>query len=269
MLWFQTEKMQIIRVKGINSLGKTEGCELAPTKILEALEEIGSNEKGKIINKKLMDLEEIHVDNKNVEQSNSLIYKNSKKTFETQDKVLFLGGDHSVTYSLVKGFKEVYERGNLVVFDAHADCMKPGKEPTHEEWLRKLVESGFPPKNIILVGARNIWSEEKEFLSKNKIQAVGMKQISEDREGICDMIMEKVREEGFYISIDIDVLDPAFAPGTGYLEPGGLSSRELIYFLQRLTLLKNFRGGDIVEINPDKDDGKTVKLGAKILSELI
>lgn len=264
------QNMQIVRVRAINSMGKTDGCEKAPVEIVRALDEIGSNEKGKLIDKKLFDLEEIHVDNNNVKEANELIYKNAKKIFQVQDKALFLGGDHSVSYGLVKGFKENFENGFLIVFDAHADCIKPGKEPTHEEWLRKIVEEGFPGENIILVGARNIWSGEREFLNKNKIQVFGMKQIHESKEDICDIIMEKVRlGDGFYISIDIDVLDPAFAPGTGYLEPGGMTSRELIYFLQRLLLLNNFKGGDIVEINPDKDDGRTVKLGAKILSELI
>ncbi|MEM4368887.1 MAG: arginase family protein, partial [Candidatus Woesearchaeota archaeon] len=74
--------------------------------------------------------------------------------------------------------------------------------------------------------------------------------------------------DGLYVSIDIDVVDPAFAPGTGYPEPGGFSSRDLIYFLQRLRLLKNFMALDVVEINPLKDvQDLTVKLGAKLLVE--
>lgn len=261
--------MQIIKVKGINSMGKTDGCEKAPVEIVRALDELGSNEKGKVIDKSLFDLEEIHLDNTNVQESNELIYKNARKIFQNQDKALFLGGDHSISYGLVKGFKENFD-GILVVFDAHADCAIPGKEPTHEEWLRKLIEEGFPSKNIVIVGVRNIWPEEREFLNKNKIQVIGMRQVHESKEDICDIIMEKARQgDGFYVSIDIDVVDPAYAPGTGYLEPGGMSSRELIYFLQRLTLLSNFKGADIVEINPDKDNGSTVKLGAKLLSELI
>lgn len=265
--------MQIIRVKGLNSMNKTSGCEKAPVQILESLSEIRSNEKGKLIDKKLFDLEEIHVDNNNVQEANDLIYKNSKKIFQTQDRALFVGGDHSISYGLVKGFKESFEKPFLIVFDAHADCIDlwETKEPDHEEWLASIIKEGFPPENIILVGARSIWPQEREFLNKNKIQVIGMKQIYENKEEICDAIMERVRGgDGFYISIDIDVIDPAHAPGTGYLEPGGMSSRDLIYFLQRLLLLNNFKGADIVEINPDKDkSGRTVKLGAKILSELI
>lgn len=83
--------------------------------------------------------------------------------------------------------------------------------------------------------------------------------------------MERARDsKGFYVSLDIDCVDPGFAPGVNNLEPGGLSSRELIYFIKRLSILDNFRGGEIVEINPEKDINKmTVKLGAKLLGEMI
>ena len=263
--------MQILRIRGINGLGKTNGCEKAPAEVVKALDEIYSSEKGKIVDKKLLELEEIHVNNQNIEETEKLIYKNCLKIFSEQDKALFIGGDHSISYPIVKAFKETFKNPFLIVFDAHADCMAPEKEPTHEEWLRKLVEEGFPSKNILLVSVRNIWPEEKTFLEDNKIKIITVQQIQEERQLVCDMMMERARgADALYISIDIDSLDPAFAPATGYLEPGGLSSRELIYFLQRLTILKNFKAADIVEINPDKDKtGRTIKLGAKILGELI
>jgi len=262
--------MQIIRVKGINAPGRPEGCEKAPIEVLKALDDIRSSEKGKIIDKKLFDLEEIHVDNNNLEETYELIYKNGKKIFSEQDKALFIGGDHSVSYGLVRAFKNITENPFLIVFDAHADCCRQGKEPTYEEWLRAVVENGFPPESIILIGARNIWPEEKAFLDENKIKVITMKEIQENRQEVCDLIMEKARSaDAFYVSVDIDVVDPAFAPGTGYQEPGGMSSRDLIYFLQRLTILKNFKGGDIVEVNPELDSGRTVKLGAKLLAEMM
>ena len=90
-------------------------------------------------------------------------------------------------------------------------------------------------------------------------------------EDVCDTIMENVRNcDGLYISIDIDVIDPAFAPGTGYPEPGGLSSQEILYFIRRLKLLKNFRRIDLVEICPQKDVNEmTVRLGARIICEFL
>jgi len=264
----------VVKVPAINGLGKTRGCERAPNAVLEALKEIHSNESGKPIDSRLLDLEEIHLDNSNVELSNNLIYKNSFKMFETQPKTIFIGGDHSISYSLTRGFFDSCQNSGkepcLIVFDAHADCMKPMKEPTHEEWLRKLIEDGFPAQNILLVGVRNLWKDEMIFLNENKIKIISMNQLTENLQDICDTIMEFSNGKELYVSIDIDVVDPAFAPGTGYQEPGGLSSRDFIYLIQRINKITNLRGIDIVEINPEKDENnKTIKLGAKILSELI
>tara|TARA_Y100000310_G_scaffold267889_1_gene280199 strand:- start:392 stop:1183 length:792 start_codon:yes stop_codon:yes gene_type:complete len=263
--------MQIIRVRLTNSMGKTEGCENAPVEILKELKEIKVNESGKEIDFSNLNLEEIHVDLNNLEEANYLIFKNSKEVFEKNSKAFFIGGDHSISFGIGKAFDEVQENPLLIVFDAHADCMESGKEPTHEEWLRGLVESGFDGSKVILVSTRKMWAEEIEFIKQNKITLISMDVLQEDLHGVCDLIMERARGSGgFYISLDIDSVDPGFAPGTGYLEPGGLSSRDLIYFVKRLSLLDNFKGADIVEINPDKDVNRmTVKLGAKLLSEMI
>ena len=266
--------MYIVKVPGINGLNKTKGCERAPNAILEALKEIHSNEGEKPIDYRLLDLEEIHLDNSNLELTNNLIYKNSFKMFGTQPKMIYVGGDHSISYSLVRGFFDSCQSSGkepcLIVFDAHADCMEPMREPTHEEWLRKLIEDGFPAKNILLVGVRNIWQKEMIFLREKGIRIITMNQLLENLQDTCDIIMEFSNGKELYISIDVDVIDPAFAPGTGYLEPGGLSSRNFLYVIQRLNKIRNLRGIDLVEINPEKDESnKTVKLGAKIIGELL
>lgn len=266
--------MFIVKVPGINGLGKTGGCEKAGNEILKFLKEIPSSESGKPIDVRLLDLEEIHLDNSNLELSNGLIYKNALNFFRTQPKIIFLGGDHSITYSVVRAFLDSCKsQGNepcLIIFDAHADCMPPMKEPTHEEWLSKLVEEGFPAKNILLVGARTIWQEEMKFLKEKGIRTLSMNQFVENLQDSCEIIMEFSDKKELYVSIDIDFIEPAFAPGTGYREPGGLGSRDFLYLIQRINKIKNLRGIDIVEINPDKDeDNKTIKLGAKILAELV
>ena len=98
-----------------------------------------------------------------------------------------------------------------------------------------------------------------------------MKQIFEHGvKNVVDAVTEKIRSwPAVYLSIDIDACDPAFAPGTGYREPGGLSSRELIYFVQRLNKL-NLGMVDIVEVNPSMDVADlTSKLAAKLMLELL
>ena len=264
----------VVKVPGINGLGKTKGCEKAPNAVLEALKDIHSNESGKPIDVRLLDLEEIHLDNSDIELSNNLIYKNSFKMFESQRKTVFIGGDHSISYSITRGFFDLCQSSGkepcLIIFDAHADCMKPMKEPTHEEWLRKLIEDGFPARNILLVGVRNLWQDEIIFLKEKGIRMISMNQFLDNLQDTCDIIMEFSNGKDLYVSIDIDVIDPAFAPGTGYQEPGGLSTRDFLYTIQRLNKIKNLRGIDLVEINPEKDkDNQTIKLGAKILGELL
>lgn len=263
--------MEIIRIRLINSMGKTDGCEKAPIEVLKALKDIKSTENGEIIDFEKLNLEEIHVDLNNLEEANHLIYENSKEAFEKNFKTFFIGGDHSISYSIAKAFEKVQKNPLLIVFDAHADCVKPGKEPTHEEWLRKLMEEGFNSSNIILISGRNFCEEEIEFLSQSNVTLIKMDVLREELPEVCDMIMERAKDsEGFYISIDIDAVDPGFAPGVAYPEPGGLSSSDLIYFIKRLNMLDNFRGADIVEINPDLDfNNITVKLGARLLGELV
>jgi arginase family enzyme len=212
-----------------------------------------------------------------LETTNKIIYKNAFKMFESHPKTIFLGGDHSISYSLGKAFLDHCQNNGkepcLIVFDAHPDCMPvtkgSEKYPNHEEWLRDLIEQGFPSKNILLVGIRNSEGKEIEFLKEKNIRTISMNQLLEGLEETCEIIMEFSDRKELYLSLDIDVVDPAFAMGTGYKEPGGLTSREFIYIIQRLNKIKNLRGVDLVEINPKKDENNlTVKLGAKILSEI-
>ncbi len=266
--------MFVVKVPGINGLGRTKGCETAGNAILKAIDDVWSNLRGKPVDKRLFDLEEIHLNNSNVSEAQDLIYKNAYESFELKEKVIFLGGDHSISFPIVKAFSEINRKSGreccLIVFDAHPDCMKPEKEPTHEAWLRAVVESGFEKGNIMVIGLRNSSFEETEFLNKEKIKKVHINEFSQDIQGITDMVMEFSQGKEAYLSIDIDVVDPSFAPGTGYIEPGGLTSREILYISQRMALLKNLKGIDLVEINPLNDkDGMTVKLGAKILAEFV
>jgi agmatinase len=278
----------IVKVPGINGLGKTRGCEDSGNKILEVLKnEIYSKENFEEIKFENLDLEEIHLDNSNLELTNSLIYKNSFEIFESgKEKTIFLGGDHSISYSTVRGFLDSCQNSNpvrnpcLIVFDAHPDLMEvtsseggKNKTPTHEEWLRALIEEGFPSENILIVGVRNSYIDETEFIEKNKIRVVSINNFLENLEETTEIIMEFAHGKELYLSLDIDVVDPVFAPATGYPEPAGISSRQMIYIIQRMNKMKNLRGVDIVEINSVVDEEKfnscTIKLGARILAELI
>jgi formiminoglutamase len=252
--------MKIVKVcSSQGSLGKNLGCEKAPDLILEELKSIEFNEWKRKIS--------FSVDNAKINPNN---IDETNLNLEKQQGDIFLGGDHSITYSLFKGFATGKSNVGLLIFDAHPDCSLYVKSISHEDFVRKLVDEGVLKKeNLIYVGLRKFGKSEVEFLKG--VKSFDMKDVFLNFNEVCDTIMELCMGfKEFYLSLDIDVLDPAFAPGTGYLEPGGMSIRELLYFISRIKLLKNLKRIDLVEVNPDKDiKGITVKNAAKILSELL
>lgn len=262
--------MKLIKIPLINGLNKTKGCEKAPDKIVSFLKQFYLNEDGML---PFLDTEEIKIDNSNIEDSNKIIYDKIKESLHQAEKITILGGDHSVTYPCFKALSDNFENVGLIIFDAHPDCMQDFTPPTHEDFVKVLIKEGkLKKENIVLVGLRNWHKDEYKFLKENKIKYFNMKEISmEGLHEVSDSIMSIARNfSSLYLSIDIDVVDPAFAPGTGYIEPAGLTSRQLLYFLKRLKLLKNLKMIDLVEINPDKDNNDiTSKLGAKIISEMV
>ncbi len=246
------------------NLGKNSGCEKAPDEILKELDKAALKENGTKPNFNIM---HFRVDNANLEQNHSLLFEQANRL--ALDDTIFIGGDHSVSYSLIKDFCAKTKNAGIIVFDAHPDLMPAFKPATHDNYLRVLIEEGVVrPENIILAGVRSIDNEELKFLQAKKIRFYAMKQLQEDR-GLVHAIMEFLQKfPEVYLSLDIDVVDPAFAPGTGYWEIGGLSSRGMIDYFQKLRLMKNLRWIDLVEINPDKDINRmTVKLGAKLVQE--
>lgn len=240
--------MILVKIPAINGLGKTRGCEKTPNLLCEKYS-----------------CEEIKVNNQNIEKTQNNINSKAKEILKKNKFVLFLGGDHSISFPLVKAFSLVNKDAGLIVFDAHADCMPVIKEPTHEEWLRALVGQGFDSKNILFVGLRKVEPEESEFLKKKGINRFWMKDFSNKS---IDTITEKARKfPSLYLSIDIDVFDPAFAPGTAYREKGGLTFKEFSSIIKNIK--DRLKAADIVEINPEKDiNNRTIKLGKKIIDKL-
>lgn len=246
-------------------MGK-KGSEKAPDEIVEALNSIYLTESGFKHN---FVVDSVEVVENNIEETNKRIFEKAGELLDK--KTIFLGGDHSVTYPVFKAFAKRYKEPGIVVFDAHPDCVNSFHPPSHEDWLRTLVEDGIlKPENIVIVALRNIDEVEREFLQKNKIKVFTAKQLAGNVENCCDAVMEIANSfNALYVSVDIDAADPAFAPGTGYIEPAGLTGREIVYFVQRLKKLKNFRAADIVEVNPDKDiNNMTSKLAARLVAEM-
>lgn len=244
--------VKVVSVPRISALGKT-----GPEKMGDAvLAELG------------IKAERIEVDNSNVESSEKAIYDKAKELFEKDEKACFIGGDHSISYPIFRAFNEVKD-AFLIVFDAHADCDIANQEPTHEEWLRAVIERGLDASKVILIGVRKMWDVEKEFLEEKGVKVFGE---VNDLEAVADYVTEKANGKDVYVSVDIDVLDSAFAPAVNCPEVNGMSSKELFYLLRRIFCMKSLKVLDVVEVVPEKDeryDGRTTKVAAAIVKEFL
>ncbi|MGM5480558.1 MAG: arginase family protein [Nanobdellota archaeon] len=244
-------------------LGHGQGARHAPESIKKALEELYATESG---HEPTFEHDTVEVDNANVTESHGAI---EKHIAGVKDKAILLGGDHSISYPAIKGFAKNHDDFKLVVFDAHPDTVNDFKPPTQEDYLKVLVEEGVvKPENILLIGIRNWDRLEKEYLDMKRIRYWTCKEMFDKGiRTVIDEINDFVNTVT-YVSFDIDAIDPVEAIGTGYLEHGGLSSREAISILQTLIATKNVSMIDIVEVNPDKDINEmTSKLAAKIVME--
>ena len=180
-------------------------------------------------------------------------------------QMIILGGEHLITLGSFSCFPK--DTG-YVVFDAHYDLRDQYADIklSHAAYLRRLVEKRGS-ENIVHVGARAFVKEELAFLKDNKIRTVSDKEI---RDGNGPKLLQDITStfDSLYLSIDLDVLDPAFAPGVGNPEAVGISSREL-YDLVTTLQNKKIEAADIVELNPTYDNGATASMAAKMISTII
>jgi agmatinase len=193
-----------------------------------------------------------------VENITSELKKQSKQ-------IIILGGEHLITLGSFTCFPK--DTG-YVVFDAHYDLRDQYADIklSHAAYLRRIVEKRGS-ENIVHVGARAFVKEELAFLKEHNIRTVSDKEI---RDGNGAKLLKDITStfDNLYVSIDLDVLDPAFAPGVGNPEAVGISSREL-YDLVTTLQNKKIVAADIVELNPTYDNGSTVSMAAKMISTII
>jgi len=173
-----------------------------------------------------------------------------------------LGGDHFVTYPLLKAHVARYGPLALIQFDAHQDTWpdKPGTI-SHGTFVKRAVSEGLiDPAHSIQIGIRTVAPETCgiEVITADDFNMLGV-------DGAATRIVERVGKSRAYMTFDIDCLDPAFAPGTGTPVAGGLSSREALAVLRRLGGLK-LVGGDVVEVAPPYDHADITAIAASTVA---
>lgn len=180
---------------------------------------------------------------------------------EKRQRPVCLGGDHSITYPILKSFGRIFKDLTLIHFDAHPDLYDEfqGNRHSHASPFARIMEEKLT-KRLIQVGIRTLNPAQKKQASRFgvEIYPIGHERALEEVKTWCPV----------YVSFDMDVLDPAFAPGVSHREPGGMSVREAIDHLHSIT--GTIVGADIVEYNPSRDVSElTSAVAGKILKELL
>ena len=254
--------MSKIIVQGIQFDEKSsyqKGPKLAPPLIREALNCGSAN----MYAENLISIENSRIEDKGDFEITEYfdIERVTEKHIDSGAKILTLGGDHSITFPIIKAHSKKYPKLDILHIDAHSDLYDnyEGDKYSHACPFARIMENGFAIK-LVQVGIRTLNTHQAEQADKFNVEIHQMKDLNLNR-------IPKF-ENPLYISLDMDGFDPAFAPGVSHHEPGGLTSREVLHIIQNINT--EIIGADIVEYNPNRDfQNMTAFLAAKMMKELI
>ncbi len=207
-----------------------------------------------------------------IERGHAMIYRKVREVAETGAIPIVLGGDHSITWPAATAIAEVRHPRSIgiVHFDAHADTANDsyGVLASHGTPMRRLIESGaVSGRNFVQVGLRGYWPPQETFdwMKQQGLRWHLMREIEERgaEAVIADAIAEALDgADAIYLSIDIDVIDPGLAPGTGTPEPGGMLTREVLRAIRQIVGAVPLAAMDIVEVSPPYDQAETTAMAA-------
>jgi len=207
-----------------------------------------------------------------MERAHALVYRKVLEVAETGAIPIVLGGDHSITWPSATAIAEARHPGSIgiVHFDAHADTAADdwGVLAGHGTPMRRLIESGaVQGKNFVQVGLRGYWPpvETFEWMKEQGLRYHFMREIEErGSEAVIAQAIDEALDgpDYVYLSLDIDVIDPGLAPGTGTPEPGGMLTREVLRAIRQIVAAVDLAGMDIVEVSPPYDHAETTAMAA-------
>ncbi|HOO43583.1 MAG TPA: agmatinase [Bacillota bacterium] len=211
-----------------------------------------------------VDIGDLELPMGDVHKSLDIIYHTAKQIIQDDKKPMMVGGEHLVTLPVIKALHEKYKDLRIIHLDAHTDLRDEflGRELSHATVLRRCHDL-LGDNRIFQFGIRSgdrhefEWAKTHTHLQKFNFDGL-------------EKIVEEIKKHPVYITIDLDVLDPAVFPGTGTPEPGGMTYKDLLNAIQNFTKLTNVVGADIVELAPMLDSSNVSTIvAAKTLREMI
>jgi agmatinase len=208
-------------------------------------------------------------------QAHKTIEDHAASLYRQGARVLGLGGDHSVSLPLLRAAAATHGRLSLLQFDAHTDTWDSyyGSKVTHGTIFRRAVEEGIVDgTSSVQIGLRGSLYSAGDYGENAELGFTTVLARDFDRVGVdgaVELALSRLKSPT-YITVDVDCLDPAFAPGTGTPEAGGLTSRELLAMLRGFASRVNLAAADVVEVSPPYDPtGSTAVAAANVGYELI
>lgn len=219
---------------------------------------------------RLHDLGNLHV-SANAEQTMVRLGQVVKEILEHDKKPVVIGGEHTITFGVLKGLGSKAQKTVFISFDAHLDLRDEymGLKLSHTTFMRRINHE-VKPAQIIEVGTRAACKEELQYAEKTGIKFLTTNNIRKEGVEQTVTILKKNLEkfQNVYVSIDMDVLDPAYAPATQNPEPDGLMTQTLLDILCSVCD-KRVVGFDLVEVAPNYDQGVTAIQAAKVIFEVL
>jgi agmatinase len=219
---------------------------------------------------KLHDLGDLHIstDTEKTLERTKLVVKDLLEVGKTP---MVIGGEHTITLGIMRGLGSKASKTAIVSFDAHLDLRDEflGLKLSHTTFMRRINEEAKPAK-IIEVGTRAVCKEELAYARKARIEFFTAQQIRmEGSRQIARQLKEKLAKyKNIYLSIDMDILDPAYAPAVQNPESEGLETHTLLDIIGNVCD-KRVRGFDVVEIAPNYDQGTSAIQAAKVIFEVL
>jgi arginase len=261
----QTGSLCVLGIELDQNSSFQKGPALAPNRIRESYFSSSSN----LWSEKGLDLGSLHllydlgnIDFKTDADPFNQITSSAKAVLDQGSHMICLGGDHSITFPVIKAYAQKYDCLNILHLDAHPDLYDSldGNIYSHASPFARIMEKKLV-RRLVQAGIRTITGHQREQAEKFGVE------VHEMKDGI-DWLDELEFEGPVYLSLDLDCLDPAFAPGVSHHEPGGMTTRQVIDIIHRLK--GKIIGADIVEYNPDRDFASmTSMVAAKLLKEII
>lgn len=244
------------------------GADKAPTYIRQAswnFETYNIRTKTDLQDIKIHDYGDLPVQKLSPTDMKSFVSKFVSKLQRENKFGIALGGDHSITPGIV----EALPKDTVILFlDAHLDYRQEYEDnPMNHACINKRITDHLPPTQIYVIGLRSAEKEEYHDAQHDKINIIDIHQLKEN--GFASemkTLHDQLQNKSIYLTLDIDVLDPAFAPATSTPEPFGITPWELLLLLDLFSI--NLIGMDLVEVCPNYDHGQTALLAAKIIREM-